>query len=469
MVNTFIFIPYNLGVSSRTYSNQDFHRDIQNYVRLSTPVFELGALLNDPSSPLIKCEQILQTHKWYTSGRNRERLVTNLKMLRPVFNASLRSYLRAVLTQHRRAEKSKESAAELERSLETLVAHAREFMDRFRTVERLQLDHADDAVKHIVTAYRFADEALSLVYEDALLWSYRIADKYLKGDECKNLLSAEVEHEIEYRRLHKYRSILREGSSNEQYLQAASQLKKYTTSALYLSTSTEREGATLEQVLFAIAAGISMVFATFIAFYSQSRYGVMTVPVFVALVVGYMFKDRIKEVGRSLSEKMIRNFRYDLRMNLFTPEGKHKIGHVREKMTFLDPDDLPDEVRRVRGREDDYPSVLEDLDVEVISYAKEVNVSKSVFRELDIGGAQVTGIRDIMRYDIRRYLRKTADPVEERYMLKDGELVTVECHKTYQLEFVTEYRSCEDGEPVRYQHTFVRLDRDGITNVRHVR
>ncbi len=52
----------------------------------------------------------------------------------------------------------------------------------------------------------------------------------------------------------------------------------------------------------------------------------MSLRVFLALVVGYMFKDRIKETGRGLSERWIRNIRYDQRTTLYTPDEHKKIG-----------------------------------------------------------------------------------------------------------------------------------------------
>ena len=82
-----------------------------------------------------------------------------------------------------------------------------------------------------------------------------------------------------------------------------------------------------------------MVFATVVAFYSQAKYGTLTFPVFVALVVGYMFKDHIKEVGRSLFAKCA-PYLYDQRTVLYTPDGSHEIGHFREKMIFMNQCDL---------------------------------------------------------------------------------------------------------------------------------
>ena len=102
-------------------------------------------------------------------------------------------------------------------------------------------------------------------------------------------------------------SIPKEGSDNEEYLYRESVLKKIMASILFLRTSVKREGVFLEQMLFGLAAGLAMAFATFIAFYSRTVVAIkdFSLGFFVVLVVAYMFKDRIKDISRSyLSSKL---------------------------------------------------------------------------------------------------------------------------------------------------------------------
>ena len=326
-----------------------------------------------------------------------------------------------------------------------------------------------ERTRQLVFAFRQADEAVSIVYENALMWAYQISERYLMdANACLDRIRDEIRWEVEYRKARGCKSILREDSDNEEYLQITSALKKSTTSALYLSTSIRREGTTLEQVSFAIAAGLSMVVATLIAFYSQALYGTLTFPVFVALVVGYMFKDRIKEIGRNLFARYVRNLLYDRRTILHTLDGAHELGHVREKMTFIDRSNLPQAVLAQRNRQDETRLDYEAPDEQIIRYAKEVTIERNAFGHIDIEKLKITGIRDIMRYDIRRYLRKMANPIQCHHMLVGEELVEISCRKTYQMDFVTEYRSRNDEESFHYQHTIVHLDREGIIGVRHV-
>ncbi len=56
--------------------------------------------------------------------------------------------------------------------------------------------------------------------------------------------------------------------------------------------------AYVQQVLIGLSAALAMAFATGIAFATQQAFGNFTTPFFFALVVSYILKDRIKEVGR---------------------------------------------------------------------------------------------------------------------------------------------------------------------------
>ena len=41
LVETFIFIPNNLGVNADSYTKHDFYSDLQKYIRFKTPVFPI--------------------------------------------------------------------------------------------------------------------------------------------------------------------------------------------------------------------------------------------------------------------------------------------------------------------------------------------------------------------------------------------------------------------------------------------
>jgi len=191
----------------------------------------------------------------------------------------------------------------------------------------------------------------------------------------------------------------------------------------------------------ALAAGIAMIFATAAAFYFQAEYGNFTAPFFAALVVGYMFKDRIKEIGRRLFLEQLHTWLYDRRIAIYTQDGHHSLGVLREKVSFIKEADLP---RRIREARDCDRLVQVDNDgfgENIICYTKDIVLHAESIRKIFGKTAKITGLNDIIRYDIRSLLTKMDDPVYTRLMLKEDALQPVSVHKVYHVNLVTKYAS----------------------------
>ncbi|MBI3959775.1 MAG: hypothetical protein HY328_13275, partial [Chloroflexi bacterium] len=312
-ISTYIFLPQSLGINGAVYTQREFYRRVQNYVRLRTPDFTLQGLRTQPRSPLVQLAKTLSEEGWEADAQKRSRVITSLKFLRAILNSRLDRRLRRM--DPRSGRPVSDPAAHVSAEAECFIQDVSDFTDCLRSIARgLEGTKAGDAV---VQNYRLTDESISLLLEEGYLTAYLSVEQHAADDEkprWQAALSTLIEREGEYRHAQGYHTHLLPNSDNEEYLFRSSALKKFTSSVLYLSASVKPEGRTLEQLLFAIAAGVSMVFATVIAFYFQARFGIFTFPVFAALVVGYMFKDRIKEVGRLLSVRLLRNVLYDRRI-----------------------------------------------------------------------------------------------------------------------------------------------------------
>jgi hypothetical protein len=240
---------------------------------------------------------------------------------------------------------------------------------------------------------------------------------------------------------------------------------------LWLSTTTRREGSTLEHILFATAAGVSMIFATLIAFYAQSVYGQISMPVFLALVIAYMFKDRIKEVGRSLSAHIVSRRLYDYRTTIQTQEDERKLGYVREKMVHVPASSahkrLGPDVWDTRRSDPHYEPELLGKPESIIHYAKQVTLRKNAFRYLAEDGLEIGAINDITRLDVRNFLRKMDNPYEERLVLRNGRVTQVRCQRTYPLNLISVFGT-EDGA-MTCERTLVVLSRKGIVRIEQFR
>lgn len=464
-ITTYIFVPPSLAIRSDTYSKSEFYRDIQNYVRLQTPLIPLNRLRHDADSPLVMLTTQLACADAGCLADAEQEIITNLKFLRAILKSSLRLELRRI----GRAQSGNQSdAAEAPRAsslvLQTLQeadAIIAQFRQAGQPLSGLPSDHT------VLQAYRLADESISLVYEEFLLSLFRLVGQQ-RGKvnaELERCIEKTVQGEITYRQRTGYSALLQPEGDNEVFLHRTSMLKKYASSVLYLSPTVQREGTAIEQVLLAFAAGLSMIFATVVAFYFQLRYGQFTFPVFVALVVGYMFKDRIKESARSFFAHSLRHFLFDRRIVVRTRDGKEKLGYLREKLTYPSMRQIPPHVLEMRNRNRNTGLENQNQDESVLCYTKEVILRANAFRRMATGGPPITGITDIMRYDVRPYLRKMDDPIERKFYLQRGKLCVARCQRVYYLNIVSVYTSEGEQGFQRIERTRVALTRKGIKRI----
>ncbi|MEZ4656959.1 MAG: hypothetical protein R2911_05255 [Caldilineaceae bacterium] len=415
-VQTYFFVPRALGISADTYTRSEFFRDLQNHIRLKTPEFALPDLLHSAESPLRRLEQIVQADDW-PDAHYADALITSFKFLRATLKSTLREHWRPFASYNGAATQHLPSInyalklpAAIEQFLYVTTELSRRFHQLYPALAAANL-HSD-----VLQAYGLTDESISLLIEENLLGAYELtSDRLASGqrDGLRQALRTAIQRETQHRQKHGAGSVLRRNGKNEEFLYRSSVLKKFTSSVLFLSTAVEREGVTQEHVLYALAAGISMIFATVIAFYAQRVYGNFTTPLFVALVVGYMFKDRIKELGRAFFARSLHNRLYDRRIVVKTLDGEHEIGYIREKVRFVSEQAAPPAVLKARNRQ-----LLSDIandgqGEQVICYAKEVVLFKDIFRKLYGESPPIRGLNDIMRYDVHQLLRKMANPPEQ--------------------------------------------------------
>ena len=181
-----------------------------------------------------------------------------------------------------------------------------------------------------------------------------------------------------------------------------------------------------------------------------------------------MFKDRIKELAKLFFAQHLQSFLYNRRTLVKTLDGAHQLGFLREKVTLLTESAMPPAVLAVRNR-GWFTEVDNDGQAEnVICYTKEVVLNTEAFRHIDTGGPPITSVNDIMRFDVRPYLRKMDDPVERRPYLQNGELHIAECTKIYYVNFVSVYTTAEAQPAVTLERTLLTLTRDGIQQVEQV-
>ena len=154
-------------------------------------------------------------------------------------------------------------------------------------------------------------------------------------------------------------------------------------------------------------------------------------------------------------------FLHDRKIIIRTQDGV-KLGTLREKVDFVSEKQLPRLVRLMRNQ-DQFSTLDNDGRGEnIIRHTKEIILYSNVFKKFFGEAMQISGINDILRYDIRAYLNKMAEPVQRRHMLSNDDLVPVVSRKVYHLNIVSRYRSFHPQKDKTHKGVRLVLDRKGI-------
>jgi hypothetical protein len=468
-ISTYLFFPISLGINEESYPKNEFYRNVKNYIRIKTPIVSLRDLHESDISPLSAVNQIVHQANWYQNDDLNERLVNALKLFGAMFKSTLREQVNLV---EKRIETTKTKGkvhSLVENLIDEFIYQSRQITNRYRS---LFAELNQPIVReNTYMAFTLVDEYISLLVEETATELFRLLTRnYEKAQQsnCLDDLNQVAEMERSYRLANGYGSILKPGDANEVYAFRSSVLKKYVSSILHLSTSAEREGQGMEQFLMAIAAGISMIFATVVAFYFQLVYGMFTFPLFVALVIGYMFKDRIKEAARAILANQLRAFLFDRRINIKTLDGKYRLAVLREKVSFINESELPPEVRIARHKDPFADLDNEGMGETILCHTKDIVLDDDLFTKAFKGLPRVSGLNDIIRYNVQPYLQKMADPLEEELVLEDKQLRTVTTHKVYHINVVSRYKSISPKLEVLYKRMRLLLNRKGIKRVEYI-
>lgn len=467
-ISTYIFIPQSLGINRDTYQKHYFYRDAQSYIRLKTPVISLGDLSEGPHMPLATIGRLIQTENWTQNTDVNEQVIHNCKLLSAMLKSTLREHINLIYKWIGEVDSELQIELMVSNLVEEFLTRNAQIGAGFRAY--FPAFNLPQVNREVFSAFTLMDESISLMIEESGIEMFQIVSTYFsdpKKTEFLQRLTNQIEREADYRSARGF-AVLKVGEENEKFVFRTSVLSKYAASVLYLSTAVSREGRGREQMIFAAAAGIAMIFATIVAFYFQRSYGNFTFPVFAALVVGYMFKDRIKEFARDLFATRLLGGLPDRRIDIKTLDGNHKLGILREKVVFVREKDVPRLVMQARNKD-----MFNDLDndgqgEDIICYTKDIVLHASAFNNAFAGQPKVTGLNDILRYDIRAYLNKMADPYQRRLSLIDGRLQTITCHKVYNLNFITRYRAIQPTKEKYHTRTRLVLTRKGIKRIEEI-
>jgi hypothetical protein len=461
LVEAYLFLPASLNVDAETYPRQDFYADLHNYVRLKTPVFDLEEILSAESSPLLRMEQYVR-HKPLPQETE---LIYQAKLLSCVFRGALRRIPQLVEARCRElAAEPGDSAREdqLAQDVRQSLRGTASVLARFRALSNALLAHPEVEEK-TRASLRLVDEYMSLSVERLVRKAVTAMDELPRPGiyaDLRRELMSEIIDEENYRKAGNLRSVLSPTGDNEEYMQRLSFLKKFCTNILFLALRREQRNG-WEELIFALAAGLAMAFATAVAFWAQGRFPQVSLNFFLIVVIGYMMKDRIKEELRRVFASALNPYLFDRKSRIIEPVTKRPFGLCREKVDYRTAGQVPPEILALR-QNDDFATVSQgELAETVIHYQKEVALASHLLPER----AGLSGVTDIIRLNVERLLRDMDDPeyALEYIDLEDFSVGHIRAAKRYHVDLAFRF-SVDHGRSKNVSFRLARLvlDRDGI-------
>ncbi|BAI81112.1 conserved hypothetical protein [Deferribacter desulfuricans SSM1] len=440
-INIYFFIPKSIGINKYTYSNNQFFEDFYSYVRLITPKNSLTEIIDR----LENLSEFIKKNK-LKIDKHFEHINYELKIIICSYRVYLRKFSNAV----------KNGMCSYHEYVE-LVNEIKQFR---KDINRL-LDYIHySSSKKIEDLFLFADEYSSLLVDVYIFRIIRLLSSECSED-IKNILLGLVESEVEYRKQRGYSVVSKNEEKNEELVYKYSVYKKFFYSILFLYQKRREDYTEVRHFAYAIAAGIAMIFATAVAFFSQKKYGSYTLPFFVALVVSYMFKDRMKDFFRQLfDDRFVFRKVYDYRNKIYDLEKNRLFGYYKERVRFIDDKNLPELILNKRLYKTDGRMSTWFLGENILKYERKIKLFNK--RITDFFADKIEGLNDIIRFNISSFTKKLDDPYETLYKTVNGKIEKVSASKVYHVNLVIEFKSDNDH---RLHKVRLVLTKEGIKRI----
>ncbi|CAG9430470.1 hypothetical protein [Providencia alcalifaciens] len=396
-VETFFFLPASMQVNPDLYTPSNLQRSLKNYIRLRAPTVQLssipaeGGLVDELKSWLERLDPELPP--------TLDEYENHLKRFALTFKRSVRLTLKMV---------AQNSQRQTEEYITGMLADIGHGLKRYR-----ELSAYATPIESVIqsNAFAYCDEFMShytLFYLQDLL-----KDKQLPlRDEIRHLWY----QEMRYLKKLAPDSFPHDENDAEMVTYRRNLLKKYINRYLYLEIRHKRGLPLLLHSIYGIAAAISMIFATFIAFMWQGKYGALSANLFLAMVIGYIFKDRLKEIGREQLYRLFQRWIPDRQLRIYREGVKDPVGVCKESFRFLKESTLSPDIHEMRQKSHWVNLVNVQRVEDILYYRKDVTLRShsAAFMQTQ------SSIVDITRVNISDFL-KYIDISYEELMVNDDE------------------------------------------------
>jgi hypothetical protein len=475
-VDSYIFIPKNVGVNRGNYDREQFYADVTSLMRLEADRLPLEELA-DPScraSPLSGFTAALEAFRSAARPPPSRPVVVHVKLYAHLFAGGVKSEVKRL--RRRLAEVVDPGDGwRFEQKLGVALSRMRRALVAFRNVRSALWPFEEMAHHSLRDGMRNADEYMSLSLEeqlsrldDALERSEALPGTGFTG-RCRARVREVAVADVAYRRKYGYLTLTDE-DRGDYFSYRSSQLKKTVQQALYLDPRSVQADSFQRNAVGAVAAALAATWAvaaqvpgSFAQASGNAKLALLALP-----VLAYVAKDRIKAVTGEWLSKRLRRFdhAFELRGEALATLGLGALrARIGETMCFLRIPEVPADVIDLRLSQRTVRT-SEIATEEVIHHRKSVTLrSEDEAAKLPDGYS----VRDILRLNVRHFLVRLDEPIDEaRYFdWRRETFAAAELPKVYHLNVVVKTRREWDNGVSQEQLDRLRvvLNKEGIVRV----
>lgn len=439
-LNLYLFMPKSMQLSS--YPKSSLIHDFSSRVRLSIP--DGGLSTPHPhqrlEEELFRLESLLKQHA--EGGESLGRAIlegdifNHVRHLGAILNEKLKnatsSHSREIFIAHSLLSSPETCASEVERiserveEISALVLRLQETIEIEREKVRLTiLDLLDQFVYDLVVEY-LASVNKQLVFVSTLSARFECPRYSVAIRSLRERVAAVA------RKVARRRSLadFPDAADNEHEIQLyrSSQLKKFFQSEMFIDVSKHESTRRLSEpaaVLGATTSALCALFVEDMVKHGRFSIGLGGASVAIAGIFLYVFKDRLKDRGKSYFFKKMGGFVSDFSQDLYL--RKRRIAHVREHFVVKGKQSLPASVRTLRDKHV-MTEAERHVGEEVFSFSRRMELDSEGLSD----GAPGAIVREVWRLNLARYLKHMDDVYKEMPILtEEGELKMVRSHRVY--------------------------------------
>ena len=463
LLSIYFFIPSALHINQNSYPKERFFADKTNYIRFKTPKIAVRSIINKNNklSPFFRIIKFLDLFEEGTSLDSIQKdLIYESRLLGAILKSSIRDQADYFINNY----SENKICDDIILNLNDFIKDIEDLESMFTSISaRLCTEQIGEAIR---TAFSFTYQYVSLQIQDNFT---KILKALHETNGCLSLfdkIEKIVEKQREIRKSLNSKLIRNPQDKNESYIYWEGLLKKFTQGVLYLPLKDKDETTRWTEIFFSIAAGFAMFISLLLGLWVANMFTQNSTPYILAIVVAYMFKDRIKDNLRNYSRKAMGFVFPDHTWEIQDSISDQKIGKIRETLKYLDWQTLRPEIYRIRMSSAKHELEQEGKPETIIRYSKEVKIRpKNVVRRHQ----RNIDLHDIMRFNIRNFIQYADDTIryEELYNPETKKIEEVECVKVYHLNLVLrmQYINEKGNNITTYKKVRVILTQDGIKSM----